>query len=289
VAPGATFTVAWSSSNATSCNLTNAQGQTSSTSPNTTGSSQGAAPAAGQTFTYTLACTNSGGTTTKTATVTGQTVVATNVGACTYKGQSYAEGATKTIQVASQSGPPSVRDLTMTCDNGAWITTNPYNNIASQICSASAPDGTPISAADFGCPGNPISVVNPRHGRAPLTVTIGNVETGVGPTSPCKIYDLAWGDGTTVVLQPGSGQDSCGSYYSSSYTYKASGPFVISLQARDPWGPTHPYGEPTKYTANIRVDGPVASTQRQSPNQSQLASALVALESALQALLNLLR
>lgn len=78
--PGANYTVAWSSSNATSCNLTNAQGATHPTPPNVSNSSEGGT-VAGVTYTYTFACTNSGGTTSRTATVlptAGPTITSTN-------------------------------------------------------------------------------------------------------------------------------------------------------------------------------------------------------------------
>ncbi|MBI5458086.1 IPT/TIG domain-containing protein [Candidatus Kaiserbacteria bacterium] len=71
--PGAPFTVDWSSQNATSCTMTNAQGQTNNTT--TSGSSPGAAPAAGITLTYTLTCTNAYGSTTRSATLTSQAAV----------------------------------------------------------------------------------------------------------------------------------------------------------------------------------------------------------------------
>jgi hypothetical protein len=69
---GSAFTIAWSSSNANSCQFTNAVGATGSTPPNVSNTSDGAAGPSGTTYTYTLACTNAAGTSTKVATVTSQ-------------------------------------------------------------------------------------------------------------------------------------------------------------------------------------------------------------------------
>ncbi|MBI5469932.1 peptidoglycan-binding protein [Candidatus Kaiserbacteria bacterium] len=77
IAPGAQFSVDWSSSNATSCTITNAQGQAGSTPPNVAGSSSGAAPAAGTIYTYMITCTNSAGSVSQSASLvsgTGGTV-----------------------------------------------------------------------------------------------------------------------------------------------------------------------------------------------------------------------
>lgn len=94
IAPGAQFSVDWSSSNATSCTITNAQGQTGSTPPNVAGSSLGAAPAAGTIYTYMITCTNSAGSASQSASLvsgTGGTVGLTANGQLhlVYTGENY--------------------------------------------------------------------------------------------------------------------------------------------------------------------------------------------------------
>lgn len=97
--PGTVFTAAWSSSNATSCNLTNSLGVTGTTTPNVSGSNTGAAPAVGQILTYSFSCANANGVSTKTAVVIGGTV---------------ASGAAPVITATDTNDPPQGGVVTIT-------------------------------------------------------------------------------------------------------------------------------------------------------------------------------
>lgn len=192
---------------------------------------------------------------------------ATNVGSCTYKGQSYAEG--QSINVVDYG-----TTYAYTCDNGSWVYSNGQN----------ACDQTWISTAghaDLGCT-NPYSAaraylaVTPRHGKSPLSVSATTFNHN--QQSACPAYTLSWGDGAIEnyparACNPGA---DVYSYDTRTHTYSAAGSHVIS------------YTSPEGYSnsANIRVD---AAGTASANNSSQLASALAALETALKAILQLLK
>jgi hypothetical protein len=130
--------------------------------------------------------------------------------------------------------------------------------------------------ADLGCAAyvyKPMLGVPVRHGRAPLSVTAHHAR-GSGDTSACSPFTLSWGDGKTENFSDPSGF--CPSEYRSprTHTYTSPGAYTLTLTRGG-----------LNAVANIRIDGPVTLA----PNQTQLASALVALQSALQALLQLLK
>jgi hypothetical protein len=203
------------------------------------------------------------------------------VSACTYKGQTVSEGTQETvpfqhaIPLTSTAGYPAV------CDGGLWVLVSdvlggPPNNLITYPAGLDVCPALAISSQDFGCPGTyghpakeTIAAV-PRHGRAPLTmqVRINNCESYGLP------FTISWGDGSNEQISA-TQAETCYWRLQKSHTYASPGTYQMSYTAM---------GNIIHYS-NIRVDGPVASAG----NQSQLASALVALQSALQALLQLLK
>jgi PKD repeat protein len=177
---------------------------------------------------------------------------ATNVGACTYKGTTYAEGQSVTVPM-SNSYPPRV--WTLTCDNAAWVFANivpptqPGSRVGQgvNVCDVTGDYPLDFTRAAFACSGSPttkalLSVI-PRHGKAPLTVT------AVSGPSFNSTYTLSWGDGTIESLPHVPYGDSHNARDTSSHTYAAPGSYTISYSPDDP-------NIHAPNSATIRVDAP---------------------------------
>lgn len=194
-----------------------------------------------------------------------------NAGACTYKGQSYAEGASITVPYVNQPGAT----LSLTCDNTVWVL-GALNNLAAgaNICDLG------WGSSDLGCgpyTGTPAEYISatPRHGSAALTVTI-QTRASRDYATFCEQYSISWGDGRSDTNNP-TGIPHCP--YSDvgktvTHTYATPGSYAIGYS-------TSVHGPSA--LAYIRVDGPVTSAG----NQFQFASAFSAFEPILQAILKL--
>ncbi|MBI5458091.1 peptidoglycan-binding protein [Candidatus Kaiserbacteria bacterium] len=258
-----------SAGTAASCSF---NGQTVAHNASVTAYQSSSVPSGQQCVSQTRACSNgtlSGSYTNATCTVQPPPVA---VGTCTYKGQTYAEG--QSAQVHNTSQPGSFGSVI--CDNGAWVlpvsTTQPQFS-GENICDTNIFDS---DRTDLGCGAyepKALLSVSPRHGRAALSVTV--YSTGSAGVV-CAAHTISWGDGTPT---ENSGTASCidSFYHRNTHTYASPGSYTISY---------HYEQGPAAYanSVNVRVDGPTASTG----NQSQLASALMAIESALKAILQLL-
>lgn len=173
----------------------------------------------------------------------------------------------------------------MLCDNSVWVSAaNTPPSIGSpgeDVCDVAQ---MPSSRTDLGCgtwtSKAPLAVV-PRHGKGSLSTTVKTL----APDGfyHCPAYSLSWGDGTTENY-PQRFCDDTTRMDTRTHTYTSPGSYTISYQRT-----SHQYPYTTSNSANVRVDAAgTASIQNQSPNQSQLANALTALESALKAILKLL-
>jgi hypothetical protein len=221
--------------------------------------------------TYTAKLTTNGTTlATATITVTGTAASTSGVGSCIYKGTTYAEG--QTISVPVLPGNP------LTCDNGTWIEDT---SIGNDVCDDMTALGIaytidPTMKTDLGC-GTLTKPrgVTPRHGRVPLTVkATQNLPPFTSNDPSCGPFTISWGDGTTENFSDPLGPYHCSPEYLNPRTHTYASPGIFGLVIKK--------GAFT-YFANIRVDGPTASAN----NSFQLANALTALQSALQALLQL--
>lgn len=170
--------------------------------------------------------------------------------------------------------------FTALCDNGAWVFSAgglqpPAGGIGMNVCDVTW--HYPVSnRTDFGCTPDWVSkgflTVTPRHGKMPLTVTVRHFR---GYNGMLCYYTIDWGDGAQDV----DPQHLCfdipeNRILTNTHTYATAGSYVIRY--------TSSIGS---NSANIRVDAAATA----SANQSQFASALTALQGALQALLQLLK
>ena len=210
---------------------------------------------------------------------------ASGVGKCIYKGTTYANGDTITVHADADWAAANWGSAffpTLTCNNGWTLTTGAYKDACDTAIYFSA-----STLSDLGCNWNtangsaactPASTVGaqPSSGPAPLTVTI-TLRAMAGPFSP----GYNFGDMTGA---PGLMSSPSFSYWSADYdytyctkhTYTSPGTFIN--HSVDYIGGA--YGGPFTVT----VTGPVSDAQK----NSNLASALAALESALSAIQKLL-
>lgn len=207
------------------------------------------------------------------------------------------------------SGPPYSYEMSLNYGDGSapskfWITCNTgingpcngfgvmhiYNNAGSYTATLSY-NGAVVAEATIivigpsssNTSGTDILITRPSAGPTPLSVAFdGSIYIAGGERATGT---LDYGDGSSIEqlrFQDCGGPSRCPFLHSYNHVYTTSGTYTAKLN----FAGTITGSRVT--TANIRVDGPVASIQNQSPNQSQLASALTALESALKAILQLL-
>ncbi len=129
-AAGASFTVSWSSTNATSCTLQTRDPSGSVTNPWASGvsGSKAAAPTAAGSHYWRIDCTGAGGSASADFY---HTVVATGGQSCTFNGQTIAHGASVTAYQASTVPQGSAcASETRTCSNGVLLGTYQYASCA---------------------------------------------------------------------------------------------------------------------------------------------------------------
>lgn len=164
----------------------------------------------------------------------------------------------------------------MTCDNGVFV----YQLSNAEI---GVLEGVDVCYLHENCstPHTLASGVLPRHGRSPLSVTAKFSGYAIG-SMLCAPYSINWGDGVENFPSYYNGT-SCRSVVARSHTYSSPGSYTLTMtvNASTQWQ-TLIFSS----AAQIRVDPPQTVS---SNNQSQLASALTALQGALQALLQLFK
>jgi len=192
-----------------------------------------------------------------------------NVGSCTYQGQTYSEGQSVTHTWAG------AHTTTVTCDNSVWIDSRGIN-----ACHSSdfLSDRTAFSCT--APPGGQLLLgATPRHGNPPLTVTISVINcTDVRSTYDghltMTVTSVNWGDGSSEGSSsiPSKACLSSSDMWSNmTHTYTAGGSYTITASG------VH-NGNPSTNSASIRVGGATASAN----NASQLAAAYTALVSLLE-------